>query len=1326
MSATDPDSPRGSSEIDSAAAELSALLGYLAPGRFSLELLATPPPGISAVLAGLLGGDGGRGRLAARLEETGLADLSGPGELELSAPGQARAREELGEAEAVHWCEIALDWLEGAFPAEPEEPSERQRCGELVEHVGSAAERAAELGRRAPLAVLNRAARYCLDDSAFGRALELSELNLVLAGHGDDPLAAEARALKGTTLGELGQWEEARAELEASIEALGASSEAGGRALRRAQNELADLELGLGETERAIARLEMTIAEQGELAPDEELAWTQRLLGWALREHGEREAALELLEAVLERVEGLRGRNDPSYAKTAAHIAVIETETGQLESAEARLREALAISEATRGPGDLMVAGICSHLADTLLAAGEPVASRSYQERGLEIAETVLPPTHRALWIRHRKMGIALRNMNVTGEARWHTEQALAICEELFGPRHEKFARDLALLAAIDFSRGDLEKARQGYEEAISVGTRSGMGARELARDRQLLGRVLRDQDDLPGARERIAEALHSFKAEEATAERIGSEIDLADLMARSSEEAALAADALGRSADSEALRQEARESFEAVLGEVLEGEELWMAIAVADAARRRSPELALKALARAEELFDEEAAGERLRVASAWHRLGQERSSEEHGEAREAFERALELLAGYDHLRAMVLHEIGNLFYREDDHAAAAERYREAVELRRDLGENSDPRALAGSLISLGRCHEVEEEYGAAMAAYEEQLEVLGAMPRPDKQAEGVAMHDMADVLWAQERPEEAVKLYRQAVAKKRSAGESPVDLAVSLRFLGSCLESLKDYKGALEAHRERLEVLEGLSGEQGREAEACQDTGDALLSLKRVEEAASLYRRAVELRREVDPRGAELAYSLFALGRTLESLEARSEAASAYEERLAILPTLEHSNPQAEGVTMHNLADVLKAQGRLEEAASLYREAAARKRAAGEKAPAGSLARTLVALASAEHARERSGEKARESSRAAVAALRELGEPDLYQLGSALVLAADTATSAGETEEAAAAYEEAAACFTRVPKLEPMELASMQFLAADAYSAAGREEQVEEARVKATEALRAALEDELPNEAALAAPAIGISAVRHGAREEALELAERMRGWIGDSAEERLREGLAELLFVIGRDLEAEGSFEQAEAIFVERLELLGELSKPNRRAEAVTMHNLGDIALERERPGAALEHYRRAIERKRQAGSELAPDQLAISLVAGSRAALDADPEARPVEWASEAITIFREGGEGSADQLAASLCVLAECELRGGEPSVALEAVEEAERLLDNPEIDKPRKRAALRSLAAEALAQSGKEEEAGKARDEAEALREVGEEPPAGG
>jgi len=1327
------ESPHGSlqrlAEQNPLAGELVGLLSGMASLPLRLELLTENDAGLPPELVEGLADETARAKLVGVLEKEGLIVTDGDARASVPEEVAQEIRMEATEGEVERWIRAALHWLESAFPQDPGDVRDWGLCSELFPHAVASVDHALDFGlrERSALALLNRAAAYRAERCDYPLARELMEQALASCKRleNGDPLIGQAHLVRGMIFADIGEWEPAHEELKTAIGALQTSVETGHPDLRRARIALASLMIDRDNPEEAEAELRKALAEQGDEPDDRPAGAAHKLLGWVLAERGDREAAAAEYERALAMAAQQTGPDHPDTAGVLSSLGVLQTERGDLEEAEEGLQRALEISEAALGPEHLQVAVIRSNLSDALIGLGQPAAAQLHLQRSISIAEAVLPPIHRVLWIRHRKLAAVARNLAATQEALSHAEQALAICEELYGTNDHNFAQDLAMLAAVHASRGEWSAARDGYERAISLMHGSPKASdREVARHTQALGRTLRDLGDLPGARDRIGEALHELETLSDAAEDVASaRIDLVDIFARVAEEAAVTSDALGRGEDAEVLREKTLGVFEAVLGGVLDENRLGAAIAVADTARGRSPELALKALGRAEDLHDGGVPGERLRVASAWHRLGQERGNQSDAvAARSAFERALALLEGYDHFRAMVFHELGTLFYREGSYAQAAEGFSEAVELRKTLGDNSDPQGLASSFALLGRSYEEDKQYEQATSAYKERLELLRSLPRPDPQAEGVTLHDMADVLWAQERREEAVELYRRAAECKRKAGENPRDLGITLSSLGNALEQLEKYEDARGAYEERLEILKSLP-ERDPEAEGItlQDLGDVHRAMDQLDEAAARYRHAAEIRRELDPRGAKLAYSLFSLGRTLERLHALEEAQQAYEERLEILPSLAERQPQAEGVTMHDLADVLRAQWQFEEAAELYRKAIERKREAGETAPPGSMETTLLALASAEHSIGRSRNETREAVAKALGALRAQESPDSYQLASALVLAGDVATVDEDFQAAAASYEEAANLFTKIPEPNRLELASLQFLAGDAYASAGREDEAQSAREIAKEAFVASLEAGLSAKQSMAIPAMAANCVRVGAPDLALRAAAEMRALRKSHPEEEaLAESLAEILFTVGREQEASGDYDAASASYEERLETLSSFAAPNARDEGVTLHDLGDVRLGQKRPQEAVDYYRRAIERKRNQGDELPRAQLAVSLIAVARAELDADPQARPVEHAEEAIEIYRAEGEEAHDPLAASLCVRAECHLRDDEPAAALSALEEAEALLEDPTIDAPMKRAALKELAGDALEALGKPAEAKEARTEAQQFREAGE------
>jgi tetratricopeptide (TPR) repeat protein len=137
-------------------------------------------------------------------------------------------------------------------------------------------------------------------------------------------------------------------------------------------------------------------------------------------------------------------------------------------------------------------------------------------------------------------------------------------------------------------------------------------------------------------------------------------------------------------------------------------------------------------------------------------------------------------------------------------------------------------------------------------------------------------------------------------------------------------------------------------------------------------------------------------LANALLDLGRSRYALEEYDDALAAYEERLEILRSLPESDPQGEGVTLHDIADVHEARGDLPRAAALLRDAVDHKRRGGEIPR--DLGVSLLALGRALVATEDLAD-AVAAFEERVAILRSLPEPEhhseavtLHELGAAL----------------------------------------------------------------------------------------------------------------------------------------------------------------------------------------------------------------------------------------------------------------------------------------------------------------------------------------------
>ena len=168
---------------------------------------------------------------------------------------------------------------------------------------------------------------------------------------------------------------------------------------------------------------------------------------------------------------------------------------------------------------------------------------------------------------------------------------------------------------------------------------------------------------------------------------------------------------------------------------------------------------------------------------------------------------------------------------------------------------------------------------------------------------------------------------------------------LLATCRSLGVAYERL-GYRGAdgaydraLAAYREALGLVDAAADPRWYGV-ILHDLADVHRAQGDLEEAARLFREAADRKRQGDASARDQVTTLRALGVTCEDLGRRGaqgaydRALAAYREALGLVDAA--ADPRRYGVILHDLADVHRAQGDLEEAARLFREAADRKRQA------------------------------------------------------------------------------------------------------------------------------------------------------------------------------------------------------------------------------------------------------------------------------------------------------------------------------------------------------------------------------------------------------
>ncbi len=161
------------------------------------------------------------------------------------------------------------------------------------------------------------------------------------------------------------------------------------------------------------------------------------------------------------------------------------------------------------------------------------------------------------------------------------------------------------------------------------------------------------------------------------------------------------------------------------------------------------------------------------------------------------------------------------------------------------------------------------------------------------------------------------------------------PVVQARLLGTIGTVYGSLGVYDRAAALLERALELRRTTLGvENADTAQSMQLLAEALRELARLDEAETLHREALAIKRRVDDAPASIAASLNDLGLTLSERGKYVEAEPLLREAIATWRRLAPDPPADVAVGLNNLAQTLRQQGRLDEAATTLDEAIAIRR--------------------------------------------------------------------------------------------------------------------------------------------------------------------------------------------------------------------------------------------------------------------------------------------------------------------------------------------------------------------------------------------------------
>ncbi len=457
------------------AADLLNLCAFFAPEGIPLAMLQEQADSLPQPLATVLTDEDQREDALVALSAYSLLTVADD-KLSIHRLVQAVAREQMGAEEAQEWVQVAVKVFYEAYNFDPLDMDTWAQCGQLLPHVTTVANLAAELNVDSEqTASLNNSAglylqqygEYAAARPFFERALTIKETKL----GPDHPSTATSLNNLGELLRMTGKYEEALPFYERALVIFEKNLSPDDPNIAAPNNNLGLLLQTIGEYKQARPFYERALAIcEAQLGPDHpHTATSLNNLGELLRMMGEYEQARPFYERALTIREAQLGSDHPDIAQSLNNLGLLMQAMGEYGQARPFYERALAINEAQLGPDHPQTAQSLNNLGYLLQAMGKDGQALPFYERALAIREAQLDPDHPDIAQSLNNLGLLMQAMGEYEQARPFYERALAIDEKALGPDHPDTAIDLNNLALLLYYEKDIPKAARLMRRALAI-----------------------------------------------------------------------------------------------------------------------------------------------------------------------------------------------------------------------------------------------------------------------------------------------------------------------------------------------------------------------------------------------------------------------------------------------------------------------------------------------------------------------------------------------------------------------------------------------------------------------------------------------------------------------------------------------------------------------------------------------------------------------------------------------------------------------------------------------------------------------------------------
>ncbi len=327
----------------------------------------------------------------------------------------------------------------------------------------------------------------------------------------DQPLLqANLMYALGKTYKGLGLYDESLAYLDATMDRRRAHLRTPHPDIAEALNELGALYLLQGKYEQGRELLQEAIAMWRDL-PGQHLKEAESLsnLGVLLRRTGDLDGAEQRYnEALALQRRAVQGDHE-NVAETLNNLGVVERRRGNYATAESLYTESLEMRRRLLGDIHPRTALTLHNLGVLIIDQERYEEADSLLRKVLDIRRKVLGEEHPSVGTTLYELGYLHRKQGQLDTAESYFEQALAIERKRYGEDHPTLASTYSNLAQLNHNQGDYDRAASYYHLTLDVKQKThGVSSQQAAYYHALIGRLEQDRGNFEEAERRFEQAL--------------------------------------------------------------------------------------------------------------------------------------------------------------------------------------------------------------------------------------------------------------------------------------------------------------------------------------------------------------------------------------------------------------------------------------------------------------------------------------------------------------------------------------------------------------------------------------------------------------------------------------------------------------------------------------------------------------------------------------------------------------------------------------------------------------------------------------------------